>query len=1584
MGAIISAGRGGARPAAASSGGDADEVWELRKTILREKLGLFSQWRIRDVEALLYIYRAKGSFEPSAAVSLAAMGGPASRAHSATKLTGSSEGELQPHEFPFVFTGWDAFLESTTEVESQRRSSGTRHLCGLHPAALGYAMVKDDLSPDPLPAPSPSFANEPWQDPAHTDDDESESESEGEDGGEDAEALPQDKGLSLSPSWDPSLRSPIFFGYKLETNAALDTATRKERQDLEAQEAKVVDRRRHLRVARLAKAVEDAAKRKEAREAKIQSMKEEMEAGQQSRQKKFTTAKRTLPEEEFEVLAQAHAAEDFAILSAQRSELLERKQRFAFLNREDSRAIEAARAAHCDADDAESSKAPRGQRLQRLARADLQFLLSRMAPMCDALESAQRELVQSHRELQQGGGSGGAQRSMVIALEGRVATAQRELKEVMAEVSDVELLLSRAMRISEEEQKVLPIYAPFAPGSDEGRWAARLFDVLVAVGLASDDSLAEKLAYLVDLFDINDNKWMDKEELCQLLAATGRALHGLCMVDVKSNEEEIESAVIRAFMGMGLDHRKGMTSHEVKRWLGSLVSRSRTLSDIFGGDWDFGQMSTLMRLKMGMVHQYQIGMIDIVDLKYTAARQLSAYKGVLHPEAKSLMHERAMAMGDDDPLKPDYTHLMRKAGRGRNSVSNAVPLSHGHLENLLFYRDTVMEQTAMKIQNIFRGRLARRAAAGAAARQAFYAARELALQDARERVADVFREREAETGVPRMKWDAKLRMRQAKLRTAGQIMDRTQVLQLMLDEAVSVAQQGVFSKFEAMAKLNGFSDDNDNPTDDCSGTGLDPNNEDADTDNLTALAAASVSASADTGSLASGDTFQRLLRESVGDTRGSKADEGATMAPVASLSGSASLAPSQISAETAQSADGPYRPEQFVLTNFNPPLAYLHQQMRSWDGVMTQLKTREFLSELPSKQLLMRYVRHMLRRGGGQASLEEDLRSHFAIIRNADVIGQHLRSMLDEDGWEGEGELMTLRKMLADAYEEDIDSQERLEVGGRILRQIAQDESDERVEAHRQARREANPSSPAEDAEVAARHKLLEDVDAIISKQEKRAEKARIELEELQARARVRERIADDADGTKKDGAAVERKHRYDWAARYEAALAAPEDAPQNLSCKYEEIVGVCGEFIVAAKLAAVTIVQEMFLPLKERTLRPSSTKPADGRGLEGGRGWRGLKLVYDLPHLGLHLRLCRDDDGIFGGSDEAAAKGRGGSERRGVEAYTRAQMQGVTLPLVAIVDYHGFRVVATSRLPIQKPIFASNGKLRRVREDICHGTFDRGEKVATEDRSLMQKLRGAAQYLNLSQHQVKGGSELVPRPLWASADVRGYRGVSVGHYYLLNFWRALPPEDPRHTPHLLSFPREQSIMWRTLRPELVKSNPIPLSPDALSLITNGTRDWEEQANGVGAATSRLVRKIIPACAEEFAGKDWNGPEASGPLLDLTGELHRRGIGMRHLGLLRSMFWREVETGGGVAIAYGSAQLRSSRDLRLILRPGDMIRLDGVIYKLSKSPEDHSGESLTLDRKVRSSCRGCCGLVPQALYTYTDDTSPSTGDLSKS
>jgi hypothetical protein len=171
---------------------------------------------------------------------------------------------------------------------------------------------------------------------------------------------------------------------------------------------------------------------------------------------------------------------------------------------------------------------------------------------------------------------------------------------------------------------------------------------------------------------------------------------------------------------------------------------------------------------------------------------------------------------------------------------------------------------------------------------------------------------------------------------------------------------------------------------------------------------------------------------------------------------------------------------------------------------------------------------------------------------------------------------------------------------------------------------------------------------------------------------------------------------------------------------------------------------------------------------------------------------------------------------------------------------------------------------------------------------------------------------------------------------------------------------RNEICETRTIRPEDAPVR-LPLSPDANCLVEYKCPEWEAHTWAVRDATLQLVNELVPAFAADLASRDLgNSTILTGFGLDLTSDMHRRGINMRHLGLLRSYFWRPVV--GTVSLAYNSAELHSAVDLRSQVRRGDyvVLRTDAdatlhrqgapsVHYRVSSDPKaTYSAHTLTL------------------------------------
>jgi hypothetical protein len=170
---------------------------------------------------------------------------------------------------------------------------------------------------------------------------------------------------------------------------------------------------------------------------------------------------------------------------------------------------------------------------------------------------------------------------------------------------------------------------------------------------------------------------------------------------------------------------------------------------------------------------------------------------------KALLHERAMAQGENDPYKADYTRFITKPSKKARSLIQ--PLVHGHLMCLTYQVDKQRTEAAIKIQSVMRSYAERKLAELAAKKQAYGEAREAAVKEMKEKVVKEFKKRESGTGVGKMKWDAQVRMRQAKLRASGQAVSRSDTVMIMLEEAIEKAKIDILEKFAKIEEKEDFS-----------------------------------------------------------------------------------------------------------------------------------------------------------------------------------------------------------------------------------------------------------------------------------------------------------------------------------------------------------------------------------------------------------------------------------------------------------------------------------------------------------------------------------------------------------------------------------------------------------------------------------------------------------------------------------------------------------------------------------------------------------------------------------------------------------
>jgi len=179
---------------------------------------------------------------------------------------------------------------------------------------------------------------------------------------------------------------------------------------------------------------------------------------------------------------------------------------------------------------------------------------------------------------------------------------------------------------------------------------------------------------------------------------------------------------------------------------------------------------------------------------------------------------------------------------------------------------------------------------------------------------------------------------------------------------------------------------------------------------------------------------------------------------------------------------------------------------------------------------------------------------------------------------------------------------------------------------------------------------------------------------------------------------------------------------PQQIT-RYEKIIDVAQNFERTAQVFGKIIVSEVFLPYKYKTIKPVSE-------LGGHAG--GEKYIYN----GILFKFAIDWKGIYSG-DEYAMKAAGHEMRSLIAFYNYAQPIDLRVPLITLINYLGFRLVALSILPIS-------------RHTIVYGSCDGGQSVLKSHARVAHLMKRVAKRLNLKKHKAGVDVELaksIPYP---------------------------------------------------------------------------------------------------------------------------------------------------------------------------------------------------------------------------------------------
>ncbi|KAL3667927.1 hypothetical protein V7S43_006804 [Phytophthora oleae] len=915
-------------------------------------------------------------------------------------------------------------------------------------------------------------------------------------------------------------------------------------------------------------------------------------------------------------------------------------------------------------------------------------------------------------------------------------------------------------------------------------------------------------------------------------------------------------------------------------------------------------------------------------------------------------------MGENDPLKTDYSKYLPR--RRAKMLSNVVPLDHGGYRNLLHYRMEVIVRSAVKLQTSWRARKGRQVARLAAEKQAFYHARGLALEEARQAVEKEWSDRDAKPAhsVDKMKFEAKIRMKQVKLRTKGNIFTREQVFALMTEEAVQIAQKEVENRFREMEEELGYLKHQEAlqlPHADIQY--LKPEIAKGLVAQLVHAKQESPSVENMLESIAVNEEKARQIAE----TKKRKRDESSENPPLEVPETDASEEVEKHFVDKDTAAAHEFRtnarkenmvhgrfPTELYATGFtidelslhmtlsfpDPPLIKLQDRLKQVCVGMTDFKLAEFLQELPSKRHICDYVAAFRRHDSSYdaEAMETDLYEHFRMVRGSAELAAALVNIAESDldfgmtqkllhTIQAEKEEILTQMVTFESHKlanENARMMEKKLIRMGYKSELDNHENEESLPDGENNEQHIDPTSLFQQKEKHAldqrSKKALEAHQRLVEamKAWKEAEWALLEAKTNQLRVNPSYPVLP--------------AHRTRWSERFQNALRLSEGDSDQIQAKYTEILQICQDFIETATAVALVLVREFYLPLRDKSILPTRESSIDGRK-DNIRSTSRLKYeAHDIL-----FKFCTDDHGRFESSHENAAKA-GGHEVKNSAIYLRelSSYDNVWVPLQCTVDFQGFRVLCSSKIPIEVITWTESGDIQRVSKQLVHGSDNRGKTVTFQSKELDEAFAGVAGRHNLSRHSVRGYQDLTSKSIHAAGDMLGYLNGQK-QLVVLNFARAMPPEDPDVTRHLVQSTRGMSIIWRQLRPELVRSFKTPLSPDALSSLTYRTPDWQTQALDVEEATKYLIKEIIPLFAVKLSTKPdyFDSPE-----FELVKEMHRHGINVRHLGLLRSQFLFQIS--GTATLQYSTAEIQTSQDFRRELERGSLVSINGKTSAVSR------------------------------------------------
>lgn len=1156
-------------------------------------------------------------------------------------------------------------------------------------------------------------------------------------------------------------------------------------------------------------------------------------------------------------------------------------------------------------------------------------------------------------------------RSMLNIAETKLKEAIHAAKDIEEELIDAEALMQKAIDLRFVEEKLSPFFFAFQlPSSTKEKAIADRRALSLGLLILSKGSFDEKVTAILNICNNGIPDRWDISTIKHVFHEVIGILQKLHILKVgEGMMSSLEEFLVRCFLELTMYRKEDVVSlFELQQLILFSIVRLPALCKLLQVGTvspKTASYSAYQIHSMKAVSFLLIGTSSTMSVAHANFFQSLKYRAKLQSSQKRSIHDYALACGANDPYKVDYGAFLSKGMK--KSSYRVPPLDNGRDTSLWTHEFSLRVQAVTKIQSVVRSFVARRKFERASLEEAYAEARQSALQLAKSKILKEFQQREAGKGIGKMKWDAEVRIQQAKFRAQGKSLSRSDTVMLMVEAAIAEAQQLVERRFQDILP--------------------------------SALVQASRSLVTSSRKLqrkaakqqASGPQLSNVVpsliaREytaceeyfgfdagKVSVARGAATDEVNTASDGRPASVSDSIQHyGQVMAKIWHSDNntmwyvvstsshfgrGEQHGEKALRIYLGSPeyqsSSHLAHVLMLLDKSITAFKASELVAEFPSKRLLSAYICK-----NEIPVLVEDFVQHFkfprsrapqavSAIRNffqrSDEVGRisRLCSML-EDTVDG-GIFQLYRNSIlndARAFQEHVGQKIQSQSG---LKQTADEivwseYSNSLLSLKKQGSEQYRISKMGSDNLRLARNQAHA-----------------FDTTERRIRVQVLS-FAQDPVGTQhvvdplthQYSSDVPSSMRFSW---WERLSQLEKLFVQSQTVYFREMEQLLNDFVSVGTRRAHTVVSEMFLEECRKTIPTTFCRPIDGRSTSGitGRGSLAgsdsVRRVYYAD--GLYFEVCVDEDGCFNGNDELAAK-QASKEVLGAQLVHSSGIAKLVAPLTMCVDFFGYRVLVTCKLPIHQMQLNDDGVIQNETQEVVHHMQKNGRFFVNQSRVAHSYMKILAQRLNLGEHLAKGTDDLSSTSTFAS-NLKIYKGED-SQFFLRNCRHLLPREQPTATPHLPETPRQHSVLWRFIRPELFRSMEFSLSTDAGLLSTFGVSDAipgaseSEKDDGLDAdlkktyqgrallATGKeLLSTIVPQFLRRILQAEKDFLSIPWKQFTMTQEMHKAGINVRHLGYMRSFLWRDLP--GKFSVFHNEKILRSTEYVDEEIFSGDYIQL---------------------------------------------------------